>query len=70
MALKSEKASDTEEKEEPELCLDLREGAWIGLDAVEGLDVGEDITFSFEVSCRCLSFRLRSLFIVLLCALV
>ena len=66
LALKSGKASDTEEKEDPELCLDLVEEAWIEVDAEEGLDVGEDITFSFEDPCRCLSFRLRSLFIVLM----
>ena len=68
MALKSEKASETEEKEEPELCLDLIEEAWVEVDAEEGLNVGEDITFSFEVPCRCLSLRLRSLFIVLMFA--
>lgn len=70
MALNSENARDTEEKEDPELCLDLIEEAWVEVDGEEGLDVGEDITFSFESPCRCLSFRLRSLFIVLMCARV
>ena len=51
LALKSGKARDTEEKEDPELCLDLIEEAWVEVDAEEGLNVGEDITFSFEFLC-------------------